>query len=131
VKPPEEVIPYREHRAIGELFAHLFDGSPLEMRSRTRFEGRWLDGDFSWRLRERARSGTVFKLKHDRTLAPYGSLEATYDSRFNTINRLRPSIGVAFKWSNRVLLDLYTARQFDTRGASRTDALGMTLNLYF
>lgn len=131
LSPPEDVTPYREHRGIGELFGHLFEGSPVEMLNRTRFEARWLDGAFSWRLRERVRSGTVFKLRHARTLAPYASLEASYDSRFNTINRLRPSIGFAYKWSNRILLDVYSARQFDSRGASRTDALGITLNLYY
>jgi hypothetical protein len=62
---------------------------------------------------------------------PYGTLEASYDSRYRTINRLRASLGVATRFNSHVMFDSYAAQVQDSRGDARMQALGMTLNLTY
>ena len=100
--------------------------------NRTRFELRWIDGAPSWRLRERILAGRKVELKRQIVLTPYGTFEASFDSRYNTINRLRMSIGAATRFNSRYMLDTYFARQRDTRSdAAQTQSFGMTLNLTY
>jgi len=128
--PPVDVQPYREHRAVAELFARPWPGARFELLDRTRLELRWVDGVPSWRLRNRLRAGRTIGIRRARSLLPYGSLEATCDSRFRTVNRLRLSFGLAAKLSSRVLLDAYVAEQHDSRGdGAPLQSLGLTLNL--
>jgi hypothetical protein len=130
LSPPTNVQPYREHRVIAELFVRPWPGGRFELLDRTRLELRWVDGIPSWRLRNRLRAGRTIGIRRDKSLLPYGSLEASYDSRFRTINRLRLSVGIAVKLTSRVLLDTYVAEQHDTRGnGAPLQSLGMTLNL--
>ena len=130
LSPPADVVPYREHRGVLELFARPWPGARFELLDRTRVELRWVNGVPSWRLRNRMRAGRTLRIRRDVSLLPYGSLEASYDNRFHTVNRLRLSFGLAAKLSARVLLDTYVAEQHDTRGnGAPVESLGMTLNL--
>ena len=126
------VVPFREHRGVAELFARRRVGRYVELLDRTRFELRGVDGaGVSWRLRNRVRGGRVVALAHERTLTPYGSFEAGYDSRYRTVNRLRFSLGVAAKVSARFLPDVYVARQRDSREDTGPPvSIGATLNFF-
>lgn len=123
---------YREQRVVAEVNERPWWGSRLEFLNRTRFELRWIDGAPSWRLRERVLAGHKLALKHNIALTPYGTLEASYDSRYKTINRLRLSVGAATRFNSHVMLDTFFARQRDTRSdASLVQSFGMTLNLTY
>ena len=124
--------PYREHRLVAEANARPTWGASAEFMNRTRFELRWIDAVPSWRLRERVLAGRKVELKRQILLTPYGTFEASYDSRYNTINRLRMSVGAATRFNSHVMLDTYFARQRDTRSdASQLQSFGMTLNLTY
>ena len=128
----EGTEPYREHRLVSEVNARPRWGSRAELMNRTRFELRWIDAVPSWRLRERILAGRKVELKHRIVLTPYGTFEASFDSRYHTINRLRLSIGAATRLNEHVMVDTYVARQRDTRSdAAQLQALGMTLNLTY
>jgi Protein of unknown function (DUF2490) len=124
--------PYREHRLVAEANARPTWGARAEFMNRTRFELRWIDAVPSWRLRERILAGRKVELKHQILLTPYGTFEASFDSRYKTINRLRLSVGAATRFNSHVMLDTYFARQRDTRSdASQLQSFGMTLNLTY
>ena len=114
-EPAAGTEPYREHRLVAEVNERPKWGSRAELMNRTRFELRWIDAVPSWRLRERILAGRKVELKHQIVLTPYGTFEASFDSRYNTINRLRMSIGAATRFNSRYMLDTYFARQLDTR----------------
>jgi hypothetical protein len=123
---------YREHRAVAEVNVRPAWGSRAELMNRTRFELRWIDAVPSWRLRERILAGRKVALKRQIVLTPYGTFEASFDSRYHTINRLRMSIGAATRFNEHVMVDTYVARQRDTRSdAAQLQALGMTVNLTY
>jgi hypothetical protein len=131
-EPAPGTEPYREQRVVAEVNARPTWGSRAELMNRTRFELRWIDAVPSWRLRERVLAGRKFALKRQIVLTSYGTFEATYDSRYNTINRLRLSVGAATRFNSHVMLDTYFARQLDSRSdASQTQSFGMTLNLTY
>jgi len=131
-EPAAGTEPYREQRVVAEVNVRPTWGSRAELMNRTRFEFRWIDGAPSWRLRERVLAGHKVALKRDIVLTPYGTFEASYDSRYNTINRLRLSIGAATRFNEHLMLDTYFARQRDTRSdASELQSFGMTLNLTY
>ena len=124
--------PYREHRLVAEANVRPAWGSRAELMNRTRFELRWIDAVPSWRLRERVLAGRKVPLKRQIVLTPYGTFEASFDSRYHTINRLRMSIGAATRFNSHVMVDTYVARQRDTRSdAAQLQALGMTVNLTY
>ena len=126
------VEPYREHRLVAEVNARPKWGSRGDLMNRTRFELRWIDAVPSWRLRERVLAGHKFPLRRQLVLTPYGTFEGSFDSRYNTINRLRMSVGAATRFNAHVMVDTYVARQRDTRSdAAQLQALGMTLNLTY
>lgn len=132
LSPTAGTVPFREHRGVAELFARTPAGARFQILDRTRLEIRAVDGvAMSWRLRNRIRAGRTVDLRRERTLTPYGSLEAGYDSRFRTVNRYRFSLGVAARVSSRFFPDLYVARQHDTReNAGPPASVGATLNFF-
>jgi hypothetical protein len=65
-----------------------------------------------------------------RAYAPYGTLEAYYDSRYGAIARLAGRMGTEMRLDGRTLLDVYIARQNNLRSTPQyVNALGATLKL--
>jgi hypothetical protein len=65
-------------------------------------------------------------------LAPYVTFEAYYDSRFNSIARLAGRIGSEARLGKRSAIDVYIARQNNTRETPRyINALGVTMKLTY
>lgn len=130
--PAEGVRPYVEHQGVFELFARPWPGAKLDMVDRSRFEIRFIDGEASWRFRNRVRLGRVIPRRRIESVTPYGTLEGTYDSRYRSINRLRLSLGAVLRLTRRLGIDVYAARQQDTRAdAAKLAAAGLTINVYF
>jgi hypothetical protein len=129
---PEGVRPYREQQVVAELFVRPWPGARFEMVDRSRLELRWIDGDPSWRFRNRVRLGRVIPRRRVVSIMPYGTVEGTYDSRYRSINRLRLSLGAVTRFTRWLGVDAYAARQQDTRAdAAKLAAAGVTLNVYF
>src|ERR1043166_1041224 len=135
--------PFKEHRIILEQTVR--QPLPLEilLSDRNREDLRWLNGEFSARYRNRAALEREFKVLN-RGVTPYGSVEAFYDTRFDTWNRNRIVAGVQIALKRgaplislihpkkQFVLDVYLTRQHDSRSQpSRVRALGIALSIYY
>lgn len=135
--------PFHEHRIITEqtLRQHL----PLEilLSDRNREDFRFINGDFSFRYRNRVKLEREFRLL-GRSLTPYGAVEVFYDTRFNVWNRNRLSVGSQVQLQRgfpllreltprkQVILDLYYTKQNDSRSQTpHIHAIGATIALHF
>jgi hypothetical protein len=127
--------PYREHRPIGELALHFHPGASLALVDRNRVDLRFINGEYSYRYRNRIRLERTFVpalRSPDRTLTPYVMDEIGYDSRYDIFNRNRFTIGVERQFTRTVMVDLNLVRQDDTRASvERLYALGIALNLTY
>ena len=134
---------FREHRILTEqTFKKLLPGSLL-LSDRNRQDFRFISGDFSFRYRNRVTIEREVPLFKGRTITPYASGELFYDTRFNTWNRNRWSVGVQQSLRRgpllklllprrQVILDLYFTRQNDSRSSTpHVNALGAALAFHF
>ena len=127
--------PYHEHRPIGELSLRAFPGKSLVLFDRNRVDFRFINGDYSYRYRNRVRLERTWAVD-DRApglaFTPYAMEEVGYDSRYDTFNRSRFSVGVETQLTKTVMVDLYLFRQDDSRASiERLYALGIALNLTY
>jgi hypothetical protein len=103
----------------------------LLMTDRNRAEMRWVDGDPSFRYRNRLqfeRPFTIFK----RRFGPYASAEAYWDSRYRSWNKFRYTGGVDIQTFWKTSVDIYYARErCVTCPDPHTDILGVNLKLFF
>ena len=123
---------YQEHRPIAEVTVRVYPGLGITLLDRNRFDLRVINGETSWRYRNRLRAERPFPLASDRSLTPYAMLEAGYDSRYDEFNRLRLQAGAEYQFSRRAMLDTYYVHQRDDRSSvPRLNAIGLALNLFF
>jgi hypothetical protein len=123
---------YRESRIVGEGVAAFPLRWCLRLLNRGRVEGRWVNGEPSYRIRERIQLQRVSYATTGPAWTPYGTFEAYYDSRYRTIARLAGRVGVEARLTRRASLDVYIARQDNSRGApAAVNALGVTLKLEY
>jgi len=124
---------YRESRIVAE--AVLGRTMPADIRAinRLRVEPRWVNEEYSYRVRDRIQVERELKPGIARKLlGPYGTFEAYYDSKYNTISRLAGRVGNKMWFGGPTSLDVYLARQVNSRGSLRAvDALGVTLQLSY
>ena len=134
--------PFKEHRiVVEETFRRLFPGKLL-LSDRNRQDFRFVDGDYSFRYRNRLTLEREFVLRK-RALTPYTSGELYFDSRFNIWNRNRYAFGLQIHLrrkgplrdllpEHQVVLDLYYMRQNDSRSSTpHVNAIGMIWAFYF
>jgi len=138
-----EVVPFREHRPIlAQTFRHQLPLAIL-LSDRNREEFRVVNGDFSFRYRNRVTLEREFLLP-GRSLTPYGSVEVYHDSRFIAWNRNRLTAGVQVQLKKalpllrlvtprkQVILDVYYTEQNDSRSQPHhLHAIGIALGLHF
>ena len=94
---------------------------------RTLGEFRWINGVYSYRIRERLRVEN-----EARRVKPFVSIEAFYDSRFRTVARLEGRLGAQLKIRGPVSLEPYYVRQENSRTKpSDINALGLKLAFAF
>jgi Protein of unknown function (DUF2490) len=135
--------PFKEHRLLTEqTLRKLLPGDVL-LSDRNREDFRFVNGDFSFRYRNRVTLEREVHLFKGRTITPYVSGEIFYDTRHNTWNRNRYAVGVQHSLlrgplrkmllpERQIILDLYYMRQNDSRAdIQHVNALGAALTFYF
>ena len=135
--------PFKEHRLLTEqTFRQLLPGD-LVLSDRNREDFRFVNGDFSFRYRNRVTLEREVHLYKGRNITPYVSGEIFYDTRYKTWNRNRFAVGVQQSLlrgplqklllpKRQVILDLYLMRQNDSRAEiQHVNALGAALIFYF
>jgi hypothetical protein len=135
--------PYKEHRVLTEQTLRKLLPGELLLSDRNREDFRFVNGDFSFRYRNRVSIEREVDLFKGRTITPYVSAEIFYDTRSSAWNRNRLAAG--FQQSLRrgplrkmllpkrqVILDLYFMRQNDSRSETQhVNAIGAALAFYF
>jgi hypothetical protein len=134
--------PYKEHRFLTEQTLRKMLPGSLLLSDRNRQDFRFINGDFSFRYRNRVTIEREFQFRK-RTITPYVSGEIFYDTRYSAWNRNRLAAGVQTSLrrgplrkmllpKRQVILDLYYMRQNDSRSATaHVNALGAALAFYF
>ena len=134
--------PFKEHRIVVEqTLRRLLPGKFL-LSDRNRQDFRFVDGDYSFRYRNRLTLEREFVFR-ERAITPYTSGELYFDSRFKIWNRNRYAFGLQLHLrrkgplqgllpEHQVVLDLYYMRQNDSRSSiPHVNAIGMVWSLYF
>ena len=135
--------PFKEHRLVTEQTLRKLLPGDLLLSDRNRQDFRFIDGDFSFRYRNRVTLERELHLLKGRTITPYVSGEIFYDTRYNTWNRNRFAGGVQVALRDgplrkmlmpkrQVILDLYYMRQNDSRSdIQHVNAIGAALGFHF
>ena len=120
------------------IFAEVHARTPLKggvlVSHRLRTDLRWLgseDPDFSnrWRYRLMVEKEVA---KGRTSLVPYANVERYYDSRYDTVNRVRVIPGASVSWSRRYAVEGNVTYQHDTRSSvTNLVALNVILHVYF
>jgi hypothetical protein len=126
-------LSYKENTIFMELHLRI----PLKGRflfsHRLRSDLRWLgdDPEFSNRWRYRLMLEKEFVAGRS-SIVPYVNVEPYYDSRYETVNRIRLIGGATMAWSSRFALEGNITYQYDSR-SSVTDlyALNVILHVFF
>jgi len=123
---------YRESRLVGEWVERVLSHGMARLVNRARFEMRWVNGEPSYRIRERLHLQRVPPKPRGLALAPYGTVEVYYDSRFGAISRLAGRVGTEARLVGPASVDVFVARQDNLRESpSYVNALGMTIKLVY
>jgi hypothetical protein len=123
---------YRESRIVGETTVTAYSSHAVRLLNRSRVEFRWVNSEYSYRLRDRVQLQHVPLDPQGLALAPYVTFEAYYDSRYNTIARIGGRIGSEAHVIGPFSIDLYIARQNNSRSEPKyVNALGLTGRLSY
>ena len=125
---------YTERTAFSELHAR----SPLKggflMSSRLRADLRWLgedDPEFSTRLRYRLMLEKEYRAGRT-SIVPYVNVEPYYDSRYDTVNRVRVIPGASVSFTPRFAVETNVTYQYDSKSSTtHLLALNVILHLFF
>jgi len=120
-----------EHRYVLDFNYRWHFGEATRLTDRTRTDLRDSDGSSSYRIRNRLQLEHEMKFT-EHTVVPYVNVEAYYDSRYDTVSRIRTEAGATTSIGKRVVLDLYLGRQHDSHPQVQdTNGFGITVNAYF
>jgi hypothetical protein len=121
-----------ENRAILEATGRypLARGSLVSDRNRADF--RFIEGESSWRYRNRLTAEREFTIKSYH-FAPYVRAEGYYDSRYGKFSRTAETVGCPFPIFKHSETEPYYEHQNDTSQAPnrQVNAFGLVLSLYF
>jgi len=121
-----------EHRGVLEATGRYPLKSGFLFSDRNRADLRFINGEFSWRYRNRLTvERTVSILSYHFT--PYARGEVYFDSNYRKWSRTSEDLGVAFPIRKHTEIEPYYEHQNDTSKSPnrQTNALGLSLNLYF
>lgn len=122
---------YEEHRAVVEATGRLPTLGRFVAINRNRLDVRAVNGEWSWRYRNRTRVETDFPLG-SRSATPYAMVELYYDSRYDAWNRRRYFAGLEWPLGRNAILDTYYCRQNDSRASvAHVNGYGVALNMFF
>ena len=120
-----------EHKVWLELTARYGFKGTLLGSDRSRFEFRWINGDYHWRFRNRLMLERPFEVKKQKFLSPYLAAEAFWDQRYNKWNIFKFTTGIQIPFIRRSSFDLYYERQYCvTCSDPKTNIFGLAFNLY-
>jgi hypothetical protein len=123
---------YRESRIVGEGVLTTYSSEMARLVNRTRVELRWVNGAYSYRVRDRLHLQRLAAKQSRLGLAPYGTFEVYYDSREASISRVAGRIGSEARLGGPVSIDVYIARQNNLHSTPRyVNALGITTKLEY
>ena len=123
---------YQEYRFVGEATAQAWAKGLARLVNRSRLEIRDVNNAWSYRIRDRLHFQRVPPTQTGLALAPYITFEAYYYSQYNTIARLGGRVGSEARIHGPVSIDLYFARQNNTRTLPKyVNALGLTTKLTY
>ena len=139
----DETDPFKEHRPVLEQTYRERLPLGILLSDRNRQDFRIINGDFSFRYRNRLMLEREFLLP-GRSLTPYGSVEVYHDSRFHVWNRNRLTAGVQIQLKRampllrlvtprkQVILDVNYTKQNDSRSQPHhLHAIGVALSIHF
>ncbi len=119
-----------EHKLMLDATGRYAFPLKLLMSDRSRFEFRWINGNYHFRYRNRLMFERQVKIKKLK-LTPYGAAEAFWDQRFNTWSQFKFTGGVQIPFIRRSSFDAFYERQHCVTCADpHTNIFGLTLNLY-
>jgi len=125
---------YTEYTAFAELHLRLPLKRGVLLSHRLRTDLRWLgegDSEFSTRVRYRLLAEKEFTAGRG-SIVPYVSVEPYYDSRYDTVNRVRLITGASVSWTPRAAIETNVTYQYDSRSSTRElFALNMILHVFF
>jgi len=122
---------YREHRLLFDATARYLPGARFVFINRNRLDLRDVNGERSWRYRNRSRLERDIPLG-SRVATPYLMVEFFYDSRYDEWNRERYFVGIEWPIGATSILDGYYCRQNDSRSSiAHVNAFGLAFNLFF
>lgn len=139
----ETEAPIKEQRFLTEQTLRRMLPGNLRLSDRNREDFRFINGDFSFRYRNRVTLEREFPLFQERTITPYVSEEVFYDTRYQTWNRNRLTVGMQTTLKpgplqrmllpkHQIILDIYYAWQNDSRSQKpHVNALAVTLAFHF
>ena len=120
-----------ENRLVFDFNYRWRIGEHGQLADRVRLDLRDMEGETSYRIRNRIKYVQEVKLTHT-TFSPYASIEAYYDSRFDTVSRFRTEAGATVPFARWFEGDFYLGWQHDTQPKDKKiAALGVTLNFKF
>jgi hypothetical protein len=120
-----------EHRVSLDFNYRWRLGNEFLLTDRTRLDLRDIEGDESYRVRNRLRIERPFKLTRT-TVTLYFQPEAYYDSRYDTVSRVRLEAGGVISLGKTWEADFYLGHQHDSAPKDKdVAALGITISAYF
>jgi len=121
-----------EHRGVLEATGRLPLMTGFLVSDRNRADLRFIDGEFSWRYRNRLTvERTVSILSYH--FSPFVRGEVYFDSNYEKWSRTSGTLGAAFPIRQHTEIEIYYEHQNDTSKSPnrQVNALGIALNLYF
>jgi len=125
---------YTEYTSFAELHVRLPLPRGVMWSHRWRSELRWLgSGDAEFSTRWRYRLMVEKELTAGRaSFVPYVSVEPYYDSRYETVNRVRLIGGTSVVWSPRAAIETNVTYQHDSHSSTKDlFALNVILHVFF
>jgi Protein of unknown function (DUF2490) len=120
-----------ENRLVFDFNYYWRIGEQGRLADRVRLDLRDMEGETSYRVRNRLMYSQEIKLTRA-TFSPYASIEAFYDSRFDTVSRFLTHVGSTVPLARWFEADFYLGWQHDTQPKDNKIAgLGITLNFKF
>jgi hypothetical protein len=125
---------YTEHTAFAEVHVRIPIKGGILLSHRLRSDLRWLGQDnpeFSYRWRYRLMVEKELTAGHV-SFVPYVNAEPYYDSRYDTVNRIRLIGGTSVAWSPRTALEVNGTYQYDSHSSTKEIlALNVILHVFF
>jgi len=125
---------YTEYTSFAELHVRLPLPRGVMWSHRLRSELRWLgsdDAEFSTRWRYRLMVEKELTAGRA-SFVPYVSVEPYYDSRYETVNRVRLIGGTSVVWSPRLAVESNVTYQHDSHSSTKDlFALNVILHVFF